>query len=448
MSEQGAVGASDKPAIQPENSVPFVAVLGVAAPFLRVGHFHRLISAYNIHELRTEVVAPFYPLPVKGLTIVIAVYAPAVRDGWTLVFTNPATSAYFTIGVQIRSFNASLEPPIPGSRDVAPQWEHAPWLLMGIPFPEQFALIERPGRLRIDLREGDRDLWTGGINFLAYNPEPLTPERIAAIRSEPNASKAAHFRLACKECDDALTTFVAIDRPSVPSPKDAVWYLDLPDEFRCRCGKTVVNLQYLRRGFHAVLGERFATEGDELTSARLYEPSSLEVIYDAFAHVLQASKGEADLQTFLQENPILLHQLTPRKIIAKAPIRGKYQTDFVVATASGDLILIELEAAGRSLLKKDGHPTASLTHAISQVNDWLHEFREHRLTCLADMNLRDEEIAKIRGVVVMGREAGHEREHLRRLKASNFGDVTLLTYDDLLSGLAELIRSVKRHYRS
>ena len=82
------------------------------------------------------------------------------------------------------------------------------------------------------------------------------------------------------------------------------------------------------------------------------------------------------------------------------------------------------------------------------MNDWLHEFRAHRLTSLADMNLRDEEITKVRGLVVMGREAGHDREHLRRLKASNFGDVTILTYDDLASGLAELIRSVKRHYRS
>lgn len=428
--------------------VPPVAVLGVAEPFLRASHFHPLISAYNIHQLRTEVVAPFYPLPVKGLTIVLAIYRPAIKGGWTLVFTNPDTGSYFSIGAQVVVFSASNDPPVLGSLDVAPAWLHAPWSLMGIRFPEQFAIIERPGRLHVELREGDHSLWTGGINFLIYTPEPLSPERITALRSDPNAFKAAHFRLGCKECEDSLTAVVSIDRSALDYSSDVIWYEDLPDEFRCRCGKAVIDLQYLRRGFHVMLEERFAAEGDELTSTRLYEPSSLEIIYDAFAHALKISRGESDLQSFLQSNPILFHQLAPRKIIPKAPIRGKYQTDFAIATSSGDLVLVEIEASRKPLLKKDGHPTADLTHAVAQVNDWLHEFREHRLTCLADMNLRDEEIAKVRGLVIMGREAGHDREHLRKLKASNFGDLALLTYDDLASGLAELIRSVKRHQRS
>jgi hypothetical protein len=195
------------------------------------------------------------------------------------------------------------------------------------------------------------------------------------------------------------------------------------------------------------LETRFVGQGNELSATRLYELSSLEVLLDAFHHVLSNSQGEARLQEFITSNPILLHMLAPRKLIPKAPILSKFQTDFTVLTSAGELVLIELEADDKRLLRKNGHQSADLTHAISQVQDWLHEFRTHRLACLSDMRLRDDEVARIRGFVVIGREKGHDPEHLRRLKAGMSGDISLFTYDDLSTSLSHLIREIRRDYR-
>lgn len=421
-------------------------MLGVAAPCQRVRNVDPRLSAWNFHALRTEVVAPFYPLPVRGLSIVLALYAPAMPAQWTLRFAREGTDRWFTMQMHTAIFSATEDPPIPSATDVAHLVAYAPWHVVAAPFPEEFALIEAPCVYRVVIEAEDIQLWTGGIAFLSYTPEPLTAERISALRSDPHAAKSARFTMSCKVCRDTLTAYAGLDR-SAARDRDAVWYSELPDEFRCRCGATVVDLRFMRAGFHSVLGQRFIGEQDEITAARLYEPSSLEIVHDSLAHLLSSGDGESRLQQFIQENPVLLHFLGASKAIPKAPILSKYETDFAVLTASGDLVLIEIEADGKRLLRRDGRPTSEVTHAVSQVNDWLHELRTHRLACLSNMNLQDSEVARIRGLVIMGRTAGHDLEQLRKLKASFSGEVAIMTYDDLAASMAELIREVKRSYQ-
>lgn len=425
---------------------PPIAFLGVAESLLRLPNVHPLLAAYNIRQLRSDVVAPFYPLPVGGLYLVIAMYAPAGLDRWTLRFRNQESGAYFTISAQLRVFKASEQPPEPGATDVAPKQDFNPWVLAGVPFPKDFSIVEKPASFRVELVYDDAELWVGGLRFLAYEPEALTPERLAALRTDPHATKSASFKLGCKLCSSRLTAYTALDRAASPGP-DAIWYEDLPDEFLCSCGKTVVDLSYLRRGFHAILGERFPSEGEGFSATRLYEISNLEVLLAAFDRVLSDSGGEPRLQEFIAANPVLLHMLAPRKLIPKAPILSRYQTDFAVLTASGELILVELESSAKRLLKRDGHHSAELTHAIGQVNDWLHEFRSHRLACLSNMGLKDEEVTRIRGLVIIGRESSVDPENLRRFKAGLSGDVSVLTYDDVRASLGELIKEMRRDYR-
>lgn len=427
--------------------VPAIAFLGVAESLLRLPNVHPLLAAYNLRQLRVDVVAPFYPLPVSGLILVFSLYGPSGLDRWALRFEDEESGSQFIISAEIQAFKASEDPPQPGSADVAPIPTHNPWVFFGVPFPKDFAVVAKPTLLRVTcIQEDGVELPTGGVRFLVYQPEPLSPERVAAIRTDPLATKSAQFTLACKVCDSKLTTYVALDRSSM-SEGAAIWYEDLPKEFRCSCGQTVIDLSYLRRGFHAILGERFESEGGEITTTRLYELSSLEVLLEAFRRLLSESRGESRLQAFINSNPVLLHMLSPRKLIPKAPILSKFQTDFAVLTASGELVLVELESDTKRLLKRDGHQSADLTHAIGQVQDWLHEFRTHRLACLSDLRLKDEEVTKVRGLVIIGREADEERENLRRLKAGMSGDVGLLTYDDLSASLVQLIREVGRAYR-
>lgn len=426
--------------------VPPIAFLGAAESVLRLPNVGPNFVAYNVRQLRSDIVAPFYPLPVKGLQLLFGLYGPAKLDRWTLRFVNEETGLALTMSAGLQVFKASERPPIPGAVNVAPKPDNNPWWLLGLAFPDELALIEKPTRFAIYSIQDGAELWTGGLRFWAYDPEPLTPERVAALRTDPDATRSARIDLSCKVCSTRLGVYTALDRNSSPSD-DLTWYQDLPDEFRCRCGKTVIDLKYLRRGFHAVLGERFTPDSENISVTRLYEVSNLEVVLDAFRHLLSVSGEEPRLQEFMVANPILLHMFSPRKLIPKAPILSRYYTDFAVITASGELVLIELEAATKRLLKKDGHQSADLTHAVGQVNDWLHEFRTHRLACLSNIGLKEEEVSRVRGLVIIGREGSAEPDHLRRFKAGMSGEVTVLTYDDLVAGLVTLIKEMRREYR-
>jgi Domain of unknown function (DUF4263) len=93
-------------------------------------------------------------------------------------------------------------------------------------------------------------------------------------------------------------------------------------------------------------------------------------------------------------------------------------------------------------LSSDGGQHADLTHAIDQVRSWLHEANEHRQALVDSLNISRDMVSKVRGVVIAGRDAGNDASYLRRLKGSDYGPVTLLTYDDLAAGLAALAQKI------
>src|SRR5829696_6520899 len=149
--------------------IPPIAVLGVAETFLRTTNVTQPFSAYNLGHLRSEVLAPFYPLPVGGLIIVFSMYAPVLPTDLALVFKK-RSGEWFTITVATAMFNPREEPPEPGAVDVAPAAGHTPWLLFGVPFPSAFAIVEEPGEVSIYLRWADQEVRVGGVVFLSYEP--------------------------------------------------------------------------------------------------------------------------------------------------------------------------------------------------------------------------------------------------------------------------------------
>jgi hypothetical protein len=128
----------------------------------------------------------------------------------------------------------------------------------------------------------------------------------------------------------------------------------------------------------------------------------------------------------------------------KPSISTFYKADFAVLSPQIELILIEIETTRMRLLKKDGDQASGLTHALGQVENWLHTFREHRLSCLASLHIEPALVGPIRGVVIAGRDKGYNPDHLRRLKTTLSGQVSLLTYDDLSASLATLAREMHR----
>ncbi len=148
------------------------------------------------------------------------------------------------------------------------------------------------------------------------------------------------------------------------------------------------------------------------------------------------------MQTFIYQNPILLHQFPAYKLFNKPKMLTFFTADFGIVTPQRELILIELEKATTLLLKKNGDATAELNHAFGQVHNWLHVAEEHRITLLDTLNIPRKQVAQVRGVVIAGRDGGYDAHQLRRLKGVDRGHVRFMTYDDLAVSMDELIEKM------
>ncbi|MBT5550388.1 MAG: DUF4263 domain-containing protein [Nitrospina sp.] len=286
--------------------------------------------------------------------------------------------------------------------------------------------------------QGDGYIDIGQVSFVLVEPPPLTPERVAAIRADPYATKGVRYSLGCKYCPSKFNLYSALDKDNRSEDGGWIWYQDLPDKFICECKKTEMDLTILRRNFHALLGRK-ASEVNNKNIFLNYELSSLKTISINFLELLESNPREELLQQFINENPVLLHQFPSNKTFVKPPILTKYFADFGIVTPQKELVLIELEKTSTRLLKKNGDTAADLNHAFDQIRDWLHEADEHRLAFLDSLNIEKSEVSAIRGVVIAGRDKGNDAEDLRKLKGMDRGKITMLTYDDLLISLDILI---------
>ena len=218
------------------------------------------------------------------------------------------------------------------------------------------------------------------------------------------------------------------------------WYEDAADNFACQCGKTIINLEYIRSNLHALLGRR-RPSNQGLSFIPMYEKNALKTTQSGFVELLTSSPKEEILQKFIQENPILLHQFPAERIIPKPPIFSQYVADFAILTAQKELLFIESEKASTKLMKKNGDRASDLVHAFDQVRHWLQIIDEHRLGVLDDLNIDRNEVSTIRGVVIAGRETGYDAQKLRHLKMHKEERISFLTYDDLLFALDSLLKN-------
>ena len=104
--------------------------------------------------------------------------------------------------------------------------------------------------------------------------------------------------------------------------------------------------------------------------------------------------------------------------------------------------MIELEKPNKTLLTKQGAFSSQLQHAIDQVRNWLHTTKEYYTAVLDAFDLKSEEVTRISGVVIMGRDRDYNTDDLRKLKWTNLGEVSLYTYDDILKSLISLSETI------
>lgn len=305
-------------------------------------------------------------------------------------------------------------------------------------------LIPRAGDYNILLRENNQETLIGQLIFELEEPPPLTDARKRAIRSDPNAAKAARAVISCPKCQGGLKAYAGLERVPESEAKGYIWYENLPESYMCSCRQLALNLSLWKRNLHGLLGQS-VSNGEKTTLVPLYEKSALQNIHANFTSLLQEPAREEIFQKFLEENPVLLHQFSPEKLFVKAPILSLRKTDFAIVNHQHELILIELERPDTRLLKADGNIHSELQRALGQPREWLQHADNHRGAVLTCIGVEQREIGAVRAVVIAGRDAEYDREHLRTLKSDPTygGRIRVMTYDDLLANFRTLVRRVE-----
>jgi hypothetical protein len=418
-----------------------IVFLGVCerAAYVREGQTN--LFKWNVLGLKQVVLSHIYPFPLTGLSM-----------GFAFSGANPGNEYRFQIAdqtgkeigwVNLQAYAIPAEEPEPRAKREGPRLlvPVQGWVTAFFPLHDSRLVIERPGIYSLQLLTEDGPVQAGQLQFAVVDPLPLTPDRIAAIRSDPNASKAVRLELGCRFCDSKCRVYASLDRADKSEAEGWKWYQEIPDSFSCQCGKTNMDLTIVRRNLHGILGHR-RQEKEDLHFVPLYERSSLEHIRTEYVQLINSTPREELLQQFYADNPVLLHQFPAERLFPKPPILTFFFADFAVVTPQRELILIELEKTTTRLLKKDGGVAAGLSHAFDQVRDWLHTVDEHRLAVLDSLKIDREQVSIVRGVVIAGRDTGYDAHHLRKLKGTDWGRVALLTYDDVAFALDALIRRI------
>jgi hypothetical protein len=159
---------------------------------------------------------------------------------------------------------------------------------------------------------------------------------------------------------------------------------------------------------------------------------------------LNSAKNERDMQSYLEEHPLLLIQHLGgghgRWVIPQQRLGGQFVTDFVIAEKSSigfEWVAVEIESPTAQIFTKKGDPSKTLNHAIRQISDWrawlkrnqnyAARSREENGLGLTDID------SDIPGLIIIGREKtlNPNTRELRRQLGANL-NIKIHTYDWLL----------------
>jgi hypothetical protein len=419
------------------NNAPNIAFLGMCEQVSEIEIGHPLLWKRNIIGLKKSIVSSIYPINLKGIKLIFAVYSPSCEKKYKICFLSKNKKEILTANFSLRAvegFNKASEKEIKIKK--LPGW-HLFVMKVNID-----AIVCQPSECEVILRENEDDIYLDNVYFLYKQEEQLSEERLAAIRSNPLALKFVRFLLSCKYCDDKLLIYTGIEKNPKLEEEGHIWYREAPDFFKCGCGSAKTDLKYVRENLHALLG-RVGHEDEEISFTRLYTKDALDDICYQFSELINRKPREEEVQKFIEQNPIVLQQFSPEKLFFKKQFLNENETDFCVLNNKKELFLIEIEKPQTPVMKKDGGIRSETQHAIKQVRDWLHVAREERSAVLRGIGLKPDEVSNIRGIVVSGIDKGYDKEKLRKLKGTDFGEITFFTYTDILKSLSRLVITIK-----
>lgn len=186
---------------------------------------------------------------------------------------------------------------------------------------------------------------------------------------------------------------------------------------------------------HDVLGAALIAQTKDAQLSALDPRASARRHYAALLSDLKTlldsnPEREQVLQTFLQNNPIILCP-THVRMWPKLPL-GATITDFVFRDATQEYILVELERSTLQLFRQDGHATADLTHAHGQIVDWKRYLEDNLQTVQRELDLVGI-TTNPHGLIVIGRSQSLLPRDRRKLQAmaNDSPKIRIMTYDDV-----------------
>jgi len=422
----------------PESGIVF---LGICERAIYVRDGNTNLFKWNILGLKNIILSYIFPIKLRNIWIGLAIYIDKVTDKVDLRIIDKEKKEVGSIRFSwenIQQESKGVKPPSYNSMVIVPKNN---WVTVFFPIKETYFVIRKPGTYHICLSQQDELNVIGQLVFAVIKPAPLTQERIAAIKSDPTAAKAARMDFECKKCFSKFKMYAALEPDKKLEADGYLRDIKVPDEYICDCGKTHIDLRVPRENLHGLLGSRIR-QNEELDFIPLYEKSVLEGLRDRFIPLINSKPDEGKLQIFIQENPILLHQFPAEKLFFKPPLLTQHVADFGIVTPQKELVLIEIEKAHTRLMIKNGGVAAELNHAFDQIRNWLYVADKHRLAVLDSIGIEKDEVSSVRGVVIAGRDSSYDEKHIRKLKAIDLGKISFLTYDDLLFALDILIRKM------
>jgi hypothetical protein len=426
---------------------PRFAFLGFCDRAETITKGHQMLWHYNILGLSYSRVFYVLPANLKGQKLVTAIFRPRAGEQFKLKFRCAATQKEFEIVIHISSVSYSERADI--STPVQETFSDEPpdgWVFHVDSLTPDIFVFER-GVYKVYLSSDSGEICLSEITIWNAEVPPYNADDIAAIKSNPLGKKIVRSQFKCKLCGESLRVYAGLERSPKLEGEGWIWNLDIQhDRFRCECSAHDFSLEPLKKGLHGLLRDNFdkmmeGPEGSTFSSVRLYEDSALQEYCKQFQELIASDPTEEKVQLFLESHEIFFSLFLPVKLISKPRVLTKYVADFAVLNERKELLLIEIEKPGLQLLRRDGVITADLQHAFGQVQDWLRVFDDHRAAALDAWELKLDDVAKVRAVIVAGRTPTDEEDN-RRLRSENRGDIEFYTHDDLLKSVVGLVKHV------
>ena len=234
------------------NESPAIIFLGICERELaHVQDFYFNLHKWNIMGLKNVVLSNLYPLPLSGLSLGIAVLGNSIDVVHKLQIVDESGNEIGTIQLIFQAASPNSEPIAPCEPPTLLHTNRGCTVAF-FAIDDIGMVIQKPGWCEVRLHT-DQGLKTiGSLYFAVVDVEPLTPDRVAAIRSDPSTSKFVRLELSCKICSSKARAYAALDKDCTSEKEGWTWYQDLPDTFVCECGKTI-DLAIARRNLHAYL---------------------------------------------------------------------------------------------------------------------------------------------------------------------------------------------------